>query len=148
MAGEAGYRRRGAAGTAAGLGRDGKRWRAVMGTCGDRWKQLGRAIGNPLRPTPDLIALGATSVWPTPWIMKLLRDERSRAVLSGLAAPTIVALRPPATAPAPVALRAFAHHSPCPAPARRPTAPATAPLPPLTPPSRRTLPATPLPPLL
>jgi len=107
--GESGYLRRSAAETAAGFGSDEKLWRTVMGTFGSRWKQLGRAIGNPLRPTPDLIALGASSVWPTPWLLKLLRDEKSRAVLTGLAAHSIVDLRQPATALVGVALGAFAH---------------------------------------
>src|SRR5690606_25395049 len=69
--GESGYLRRSAAETAAGFGADEKLWRTVMGTFGGRWEQLGRAIGNPLRPTPDLIALGATSVWPTPWLLQI-----------------------------------------------------------------------------
>lgn len=107
--GESGILRRSAAETAAGFGDDERLWRTVMGTFGSRWAQLGRAIGDPLRPTPDLIALGATSVWPTPWILKLLRDERSRAVLAGLAAHSIVDLRQPATALVGVALGAFAH---------------------------------------
>ncbi|GGD34612.1 FAD-dependent oxidoreductase [Microbacterium faecale] len=107
--GESGILRRSAADTAAGFGADEKIWRRVMGTFGSRWKQLGRAIGNPLRPTPDLIALGATSVWPTTWLLKALRDERSRAVLSGLAAHAIVDLRKPAAALVGVALGAFAH---------------------------------------
>jgi len=107
--GVSGFVHRSAAETAAGFGADEKLWRAVMGTFGSRWRQLGRAIGNPLRPTPDLIALGATSVWPTPWLLGLLRDERSRAVLSGLAAHAIVDLRQPATALVGVALGAFAH---------------------------------------
>ncbi|MGO3321109.1 MAG: phytoene desaturase family protein [Microbacterium gubbeenense] len=107
--GESAILRRSAAETAAGFGADEKLWRTVMGTFGSRWRQLGRAIGNPLRPTPDLIALGAASVWPTPWILSLLRDERSRAVLSGLAAHAIIDLRQPASALVGVALGAFAH---------------------------------------
>ena len=107
--GESGIVRRSAAETAAGFGADERLWRTVIGTFGFRWQQLGRAIGNPLRPTPDLIALGATSVWPTPWILSMLRDERSRAVLAGLAAHSIVDLRQPATALIGVALGALAH---------------------------------------
>lgn len=107
--GESGILRRSAGETAAGFGADEKIWRTVMGTFGSRWRQLGRAIGNPMRPTPDLIALGAASVWPTPWILSLLRDERSRAVLSGLAAHSIIDLRQPASALVGVALGAFAH---------------------------------------
>ncbi|WP_029151028.1 phytoene desaturase family protein [Microbacterium indicum] len=101
--------RRDVAETAAGFGRDAALWRGVMGRFAGRWRQVGRAIGDPLHPTPDLIALGATSVWPTPWILRALRDERSRALLSGLAAHSIVDLRQPATALVGVALGAFAH---------------------------------------
>lgn len=107
--GESALLRRDVAETARGFGSDARLWRAVMGTFASRWKQLGRAIGNPLRPTPDLIALGATSVWPTPWILSLLRDERSRALLSGLAAHSIVDLHQPATALVGVALGALGH---------------------------------------
>ena len=107
--GVSGYLRRDAAETAAGFGSDEKLWRTVMGTFGDRWRQLGRAIGNPLRPTPDLIALGATSVWPTTWLMKALRDEKSRAVVAGLAAHSIVDLKQPGPGLVGIALGAFAH---------------------------------------
>ncbi|WP_156760817.1 phytoene desaturase family protein [Microbacterium karelineae] len=107
--GESGILRRDVAETAAAFGADERLWRAVAGTFGSRPRQLGRAIGDPLRPTPDLIALGATSVWPLPWILRALRDERSRGVLAGLAAHSIVDLRRPAAALVGVALGALAH---------------------------------------
>ncbi|MBP2436225.1 phytoene desaturase family protein [Microbacterium amylolyticum] len=107
--GDTAYLRRDVVETAAGLGADGPLWKAVMGTFGSRWPQLARAIGNPLRPTPDLIALGATSVWPTTWLMRGLRDEHTRALLAGIAAHSINDLHQPATALIGVALGAFAH---------------------------------------
>ncbi|MTE23104.1 NAD(P)/FAD-dependent oxidoreductase [Microbacterium sp. ZXX196] len=107
--GETAYLLRDAGDTAAGLGRDAGAWRAVMGTFGARWPQLARAIGDPLHLTPDLIALGATSVWPTTWITRALREERTRALIAGVAAHAVNDLHAPATALVGVALAAFAH---------------------------------------
>ncbi|WP_221585723.1 NAD(P)/FAD-dependent oxidoreductase [Microbacterium sp. G2-8] len=95
--------------TAAGFGADEKLWRAVVGTFGKRWEPLSRGIMNPLRPNLDVLALGATSVWPTTWILRALRDERTRAVVAGLAAHSILDLKQPAAALVGVALGAFAH---------------------------------------
>ncbi|WP_433776319.1 phytoene desaturase family protein [Microbacterium sp. gxy059] len=107
--GRSGILRRSVAETAERFGDDEALWNRVMGFFAPRWRQLGRAIGDPLHPTPDLVALGATSVWPTPWVLRALRDERSRAVIAGLAAHSIVDLGQPATALVGVALGALAH---------------------------------------
>lgn len=88
---------RSASETAAGLGRDGRRWERVLGGLGERWQGL---VGSVLDPTAlppnaprELIEFGFHGLWPATLSMRTaFREEPTRALFAGLAAHAILPL--------------------------------------------------------
>jgi phytoene dehydrogenase-like protein len=88
--------------TAAGLGADAAVWRRVVGGLARRWEPMVDAVLDPLALPPHAplatLAFGATGVWPTTAVNRLvLRDEPARALLAGLAAHATLDLAQPMT---------------------------------------------------
>ncbi|HEY0804529.1 MAG TPA: NAD(P)/FAD-dependent oxidoreductase [Pseudonocardiaceae bacterium] len=92
--------------TADGLGRDGPAWRALFGPLVRRWRDVVDVVMSDLRhvpPRPVAIALAERIVeLGTPLWGARLRDERSRALLAGVAAHAVTG--PMALVPAGVGL--------------------------------------------
>jgi phytoene dehydrogenase-like protein len=105
---------RSAAETAAGLGRDGRRWQSTLGGLGRRWEGLASSILDPLAMPPnaplELIEVGLRGLWPTTTTMRLgFRDEPARALFSGIAAHGAVDLHEPVTSAIALLLGGLAH---------------------------------------
>lgn len=82
---------RSAAETAAGLGRDGRRWERVLGGLGERWHGLAGSVLDPTALPPnaprELIEFGVHGLWSATLSMRTaFREEPARALFSGLAA--------------------------------------------------------------
>lgn len=76
--------------TAAGLGRDGVRWRALFGRPSASYDRLAEDIMRPLLRVPrhplTLARFGAPTVLPASLLARVFRDERARALFGGVAA--------------------------------------------------------------
>jgi len=102
---------RSAAETAAGLGRDGRRWQNVMGA---PWEPLAASALDPGALPPhsvrDLLRLGLHGAWPATWSMRgAFREEPARALLAGLAAHSGLPLRAWLTSGFAILLGTLAH---------------------------------------
>lgn len=79
--------------TAAGLGSDGRTWKALFGAASRRFPALADDIFRPLLHLPAhpllLARFGLTAGPPPTWIIKLLGTEQGRALFAGVAAHAI-----------------------------------------------------------
>lgn len=79
--------------TAARLGRDGSRWRAMFGAPSEKFDTLSEDILQPMLRVPRhpflLGRFGIVAGPPPTWVSKLLRTEHGRALYSGVAAHAI-----------------------------------------------------------
>jgi len=90
------------AATAASIGRDGRTWQRLFAPIVDNWDKLAPLLLGPL-PIPRhplaLAQLGVRAVWPAVGLAEwLFREERAKALFSGLAAHAILPLEQPITA--------------------------------------------------
>jgi phytoene dehydrogenase-like protein len=90
------------AATAAGLGDDGSRWRALMAGPVAAWPRLGEMVLGPWPQPRDPLALaqfGLRALWPAAGLARtFLRGEPARALFAGLAGHAIQPLEQPLTA--------------------------------------------------
>jgi len=105
--------RRSATETALGLGRDGRRWRDVVGGFGERWERLAATVLDTTRlppPAPaELLRFGLHGAWPATTTLRAFREEPARALFAGLAAHTMLPLSAWTTAGYGLVLGALAH---------------------------------------
>lgn len=88
---------RSASETAAGLGRDGRRWERTIGGLGERWQGLAASVLDPTALPPnaprELIEFGFHGLWPATLSMRTaFREEPARALFAGLASHAILDL--------------------------------------------------------
>jgi phytoene dehydrogenase-like protein len=87
--------------TAAGLGRDGRRWQAMFGHNSDRYGALTDDILGPLLRIPHhpltLARFGLPTVLPASTLVKTFRTEQARALFGGVAAHAFQPLHRPLT---------------------------------------------------
>jgi phytoene dehydrogenase-like protein len=88
--------------TAASLGRDERAWRALVRPFVGRWAELAPEILRPVAMSvprhPVLLArFGLRAVWPARLGARAFKEERTRALMAGLAAHAIVPLGSPLT---------------------------------------------------
>jgi phytoene dehydrogenase-like protein len=87
--------------TAAGLGRDGRRWQAMFGHNSDRYDALTDDILGPLLRIPHhpltLARFGLPTVLPASTLVKTFRTEQARALFGGVAAHAFQPLHRPLT---------------------------------------------------
>lgn len=99
--GDAGVLYRSIAATAAGLGRDGRRWRALFGAPSARFDELSEAIMRPLARIPRhpmaLARFGASTLPPASALARLFATEPARALFGGVAAHAFRPLHHPMT---------------------------------------------------
>ena len=99
--GSAGVLHRSVEQTAAGLGRDGRRWRRAFGYPASRFDALSDDILGPLLRVPHhpvkLARFGAPTVLPASTFARLFRTEEGRALFGGVAAHTFRPLHYPMT---------------------------------------------------
>jgi phytoene dehydrogenase-like protein len=99
--GEAGVLRRSLDETVAGLGSDGRRWRATFGAPSARFDALAEDIMGPLVRVPRhplvLARFGLPTVLPASVLARLFRTERARALFGGVAAHTFRPMHYPMT---------------------------------------------------
>jgi phytoene dehydrogenase-like protein len=105
---------RDAAETAAGLGRDGPRWRRVVGGLGEDWRGLAESVLDPTHLPPhaplELVSLGWRGIFPASFpIRRAFREEATRALFAGLAAHAVLPLTAIGSATFGLLLGAFAH---------------------------------------
>lgn len=85
--------------TAAGLGRDGRAWKALFGPLARRYDVLADAIFRPVLGIPRhpvvLARFGLVALPPASLVARLWRTERARALFAGLAAHAIAPLTLP-----------------------------------------------------
>ncbi|MGH3694401.1 MAG: phytoene desaturase family protein [Pseudonocardiaceae bacterium] len=103
------------AATVAGLGADGRRWRATVGAAASAGNRLVDSLLAPLELPPRaplaLARYGAIGVWPaTRAARAIFRGTRARAAFAGMAAHSILDLHSPITAGYGLLLAALAHH--------------------------------------
>lgn len=100
--------------TASHLGVDGTRWQRLMGPMTANADRMVAGVLDPtaLPPTEPLwtAAFGAAGLWPSTWVDRVvLRDERSRALLAGSAAHSVLDLSAPLTTGVGMLLLALGH---------------------------------------
>jgi phytoene dehydrogenase-like protein len=100
--------------TAAGLGRDGRRWERVMGGFGERWQGLVTSVLDPSAFPPaaprELIEFGLHGLWPATATMRAaFREEPARALFAGLAVHAALELHEPLTSGIALLLGGLAH---------------------------------------
>lgn len=100
--------------TAAGLGRDGRRWSRTVGAFGEEWPELAASVLDLTRFPPaaplTLARFGLHGAWPaTASIRYGLHTEPARALLAGLAAHAGLPLSAPGTSAFGLVLGALAH---------------------------------------
>ena len=99
--------------TAAGLGADGARWRALLAATVADWPKLAEMLLGPWPRPRHPVALarfGLGAVWPAQGLAQVwLRTTRGRALFAGLAAPAIQPLHGPRTASFGLVLAVLAH---------------------------------------
>jgi phytoene dehydrogenase-like protein len=105
---------RSASDTAAGLGRDGRRWERTLGGLGERWQGLAGSVLDPTALPPnaprELIEFGFHGLWPATLSMRTaFREEPTRALFAGLAAHAILPLGSLLTAGIAVFMAGLAH---------------------------------------
>jgi phytoene dehydrogenase-like protein len=105
---------RSAAETAAGLGRDGRRWERVIGGLGERWEGLADSVLDltalPPRAPRELLEFGWNGVWPATATMRFaFKEEPARALFAGVAAHAVLPLGAFVSAGFGIVLAAFAH---------------------------------------
>ena len=89
--------------TAAGLGRDGAAYRALMDPMVEHWQELLPEVLGPILHLPRhpllLARFGLRALPPATWLARLLfREERARALFAGIAAHATLPLRRPPSA--------------------------------------------------
>ncbi len=107
-------RHRDAVQTADGLGRDGRRWRRIVGGLGERWAGLAETVLDlthlPPRAPRALASLARHGIFPaTLPIRHAFREEPARALFAGLAAHAVVPLSAIGSAVFGLVLGGFAH---------------------------------------
>jgi phytoene dehydrogenase-like protein len=100
--------------TAAALGVDATRWQRLMGPMAANADRMVSGVLDPtaLPPREPLwtAAFGAAGLWPSTWVDRMvLRDERSRALLAGSAAHSVLDLSAPLTTGVAMLLLALGH---------------------------------------
>ena len=99
--------------TVAELGRDGRTWRRLVGRSVARWEDLTADALGPLLRIPRhpllLAGFGLPGLLPASVLARAFREERSRALLAGLAAHAILPLSHPFTGVIGLTLGAAAH---------------------------------------
>jgi phytoene dehydrogenase-like protein len=100
--------------TAAGLGRDGRAWRRIVGGVAGLGEPLVDGLLSPLDFPPKaplaLAAYGSVGAWPSGWVDKVaFREPSARALFSGLAAHSMLSLTSLTTAGFGLLLGALAH---------------------------------------
>lgn len=101
--------------TAAGLGANGRRWRATVGATARAGNPLIDSVLAPLDLPPRaplaLARYGAIGAWPATWVGRAaFAGTRARAVFAGMAAHSMLDLHSPITAGYGLLLAALAHH--------------------------------------
>ncbi|HEV2887347.1 MAG TPA: NAD(P)/FAD-dependent oxidoreductase [Jatrophihabitans sp.] len=101
--------------TVAGLGSDGRRWRATVGRTAQAGDPLVDSVLAPLDLPPKapllLAGYGVLGVWPATWVARAaFRGVRARAAFAGMAAHSILDLNLPITAGYGLLLAALTHH--------------------------------------
>ncbi|OBI82353.1 NAD(P)/FAD-dependent oxidoreductase [Mycobacterium sp. 1245805.9] len=111
--GSAGVLHRSVDETAAGLGRDGRRWRLAFGYSAGRFDALSEDIMGPLLRFPHhplmLARFGAPTLLPGSTFARLFRTEEGRALFGGVAAHTFRPLHHPMTSAIALGLIAAGH---------------------------------------
>jgi phytoene dehydrogenase-like protein len=98
----------------ASLGKDGGAWRHLMAPLASRWSQLSPQLLRPVNSIPAhpfaLARFGATASAPATWVARMFfRNERTRALLAGLAAHSFLSLSQPLSAAFAMILGSAAH---------------------------------------
>lgn len=94
------------------LGADGPVWRALVGTVAARGVDDVLAPLDRPRDPVGLLAFGARAVWPSELVARaLLREERTRALLAGIAGHSVLPLSAPATTAYALVLGGLAHRT-------------------------------------
>lgn len=87
--------------TAAGLGADADRYRALLGPMVERWDQLERMILGPLIRIPEhpvaLARFGVRAILPARWTSRLFETDAAAALFAGVAAHAFLPLSKPFT---------------------------------------------------
>ncbi|MGH3785512.1 MAG: phytoene desaturase family protein [Pseudonocardiaceae bacterium] len=101
--------------TVAGLGTDGRRWRATVGAIARAGTRLVDSLLAPLDLPPRaplaLAHYGAIGAWPATWVARAaFRGTRARAAFAGMSAHSMLDLHSPITAGYGLLLAALAHH--------------------------------------
>lgn len=113
--GTAGVLRRSVADTAAGLGRDGARWRLLFGRSAQRFGALAEDILQPLVRIPrhplGMARFGAPTVLPATALARIFRTEAARALFGGVAAHAFQPLHRPLSSAIGVGIITAGHHN-------------------------------------
>lgn len=113
--GSAGVMMRSIAETAAGLGADGRRWRALFGKPSERFDDLGEDINRPVAHLPRhpllLARFGLPSALPAAALGRAFRTERGRALFAGVAAHAFAPFHWPMSSAVGMALISAGHHT-------------------------------------
>ena len=101
--------------TAAGLGRDGKPYRSLMGPLTEDWWKVSSAVLGPMRPPRHPLALarfGVLALRPATMLAHQVFDgEKARALFAGVAAHSLSALQQPLTSAVALVLGTVGHVS-------------------------------------
>lgn len=99
--------------TAAGLGRDGDRYRALVGAVAGRWDRLEEAVLGPIIRLPDhpfdLTRFGMKALLPARWQAGRFATDQAAALFAGAAAHSFVPLNRPVTSAFGLLLLAMGH---------------------------------------
>ncbi len=100
--------------TVAGLGRDGTRYRRVVGPIADRWPGLVHDLLGPIIDIPDhpigLAHFGLRALWPAAGLARAaFRDDPARALFAGMACHAVMPLEQPLSAAFGVMFAAAGH---------------------------------------
>ncbi|HSO04769.1 MAG TPA: NAD(P)/FAD-dependent oxidoreductase, partial [Candidatus Limnocylindrales bacterium] len=100
--------------TASQLGIDATRWRRLVGPMAANADRMVAGVLDPTAVPPReplwTAAFGATGLWPSAWVDRVvLRDERARALLAGSAAHSVLDLSAPMTTGVGLLLLALGH---------------------------------------
>jgi len=99
--------------TAAGLGRDGRRWSRILGGLGEHWEGLASSVLDlthlPPHAPATLLRFGVRALLPATAMHRGFREEPARALFAGVAAHSILPLTAIGSSAFGLFLTAFAH---------------------------------------
>ncbi|HYI38641.1 MAG TPA: NAD(P)/FAD-dependent oxidoreductase [Thermoleophilaceae bacterium] len=112
--GRVGVMRRSIDATAAGLGRDGRAWRAVFGRPSASFESVSQDILRPIQHRPihplSLIRFGLPAAMPATWLAGAFRTPEAKALFGGVAAHAFSPLNTPMSSSVGMALICACHH--------------------------------------